>query len=69
MLSEFQTLEARDPRRMHRVTQAISQLLRHQFLHVQDRGSSALLEVLLRPEVERLVEVARTLDRTYAAAA
>lgn len=36
MLSEFQTLEARDPRRMHRVTQAISQLLRHQFLHVQD---------------------------------
>ncbi|QJR03693.1 DUF4194 domain-containing protein [Sphingobium yanoikuyae] len=55
MLSEFQTLEARDPRRMHRVTQAISQLLRHQFLHVQDRGSSALLEVLLRPDVERLV--------------
>lgn len=55
MLSEFAALEARDPRRMQRVTQVISRLLRTQFLHTEDRGSAGLLEVLLRPEIERLV--------------
>ncbi|CDX56787.1 conserved hypothetical protein [Mesorhizobium plurifarium] len=54
MLSEFQALEARDPRRMQRVRQVISHLLRNQFLHVEDRGSSGLLDTLLRADVERL---------------
>ena len=55
MLAEFAALEARDPRRMQRATQVIGHLLRHQFLHVEDRGSSALLETLLRPDIERLI--------------
>lgn len=55
MLSEFSALEARDPRRMQRVTQVISHLLRNQFLHVEDRGSSGLLDTLLKPDIERLV--------------
>jgi hypothetical protein len=55
MLSEFTALEARDPKRMQRVTQVISHLLRNQFLHVEDRGSSGLLETLLKPDIERLV--------------
>ncbi|PBB20379.1 DUF4194 domain-containing protein [Mesorhizobium sp. WSM4313] len=55
MLSEFQALEARDPRRMQRVRQVISHLLRNQFLHVEDRGSSGLLDTLLKSDVERLV--------------
>lgn len=55
MLTEFAALEARDPRRMQRATQVIGHLLRHQFLHVEDRGSSTLLETLLRPDMERLV--------------
>ena len=55
MLTEFAALEARDPRRMQRATQVIGHLLRHQFLHVEDRGSSTLLETLLRPDMERLI--------------
>ncbi|MFN4356592.1 DUF4194 domain-containing protein [Sphingopyxis alaskensis] len=55
MLTEFVALEARDPRRMQRATQVIGHLLRHQFLHVEDRGSSTLLETLLRPDMERLI--------------
>ena len=55
MLAEFAALEARDPRRMQRATQVIGHLLRHQFLHVEDRGSPALLETLLRPDMERLI--------------
>lgn len=55
MLSEFTALEVRDPKRMKRVTQVISHLLRNQFLHVEDRGSSGLLETLLKPDIERLV--------------
>ncbi|WP_342248961.1 DUF4194 domain-containing protein [Sphingomonas sp. OTU376] len=55
MLSEFQTLDARDPRRMQRVTQVISHLLRNQFLHVEDRGSASLLDILLKSDIERLV--------------
>lgn len=55
MLAEFAALEARDPRRMQRATQVIGHLLRNQFLHVEDRGSSTLLETLLRPDMERLI--------------
>jgi hypothetical protein len=55
MLAEFAALEARDPRRLQRATQVIGHLLRHQFLHVEDRGSSTLLETLLRPDLERLI--------------
>lgn len=55
MLPEFTALEAKDPRRAQRATQAIGHLLRHQFIHVEDRGSSTLLETLLRPEIERLI--------------
>lgn len=55
MLSEFTALEVRDPKGMQRVTQVISHLLRNQFLHVEDRGSSGLLETLLKPDIERLV--------------
>ncbi len=55
MLVEFTELEARDPRRMERVTQVIGHLLRHQFLHVEDRGSPPMLETLLRADSERLV--------------
>ncbi|HEX8668897.1 MAG TPA: DUF4194 domain-containing protein [Allosphingosinicella sp.] len=55
MLAEFVALEAKDPRRAQRATQAIGHLLRHQFIHVEDRGSSTLLETLLRPDIERLV--------------
>ncbi len=55
MLAEFAALEARDPRHMQRATQVIGHLLRHQFLHVEDRGSSTLLETLLRPDLERLI--------------
>ncbi|WP_395676453.1 DUF4194 domain-containing protein [Inquilinus sp.] len=55
MLAEFAALEARDPRRLQRATQVIGHLLRHQFLHVDDRGSPALMEALLRPDLERLI--------------
>lgn len=55
MLAEFAALEARDPRRAQRATQVIGHLLRYQFIHVEDRGSSTLLEALLRPDLERLV--------------
>jgi hypothetical protein len=56
MLLEFQQLEQRDPRQMLRVTQVISHLLRHQFLHTDDRGSPSLMETLRRPALARLVE-------------
>jgi hypothetical protein len=55
VLAEFTALEARDPRRAQRATQVIGHLLRYQFIHVEDRGSSTLLETLLRPDIERLV--------------
>lgn len=55
MLAEFAALEARDPRRFQRATHVIGHLLRHQFLHVDDRGSPALMEALLRPDLERLI--------------
>jgi hypothetical protein len=55
MLHEFKILEARDPKRMERVTQVINYLLRNQFLHVEDRGSAGLLDTLLKTDVEQLV--------------
>lgn len=48
MLVEFRDIEAREPRTMERVTQTIHHLLRHQFLHTEDRGSAPMLEVLRR---------------------
>lgn len=55
MLDEFAALEGRDPRRAQRAMQVIGHLLRHQFIHVEDRGSATLLETLLRPDMERLI--------------
>lgn len=56
MLSEFRDLESRDPRLMDRVTQTIHHLLRHQFLHTDDRGSPPLLEILRRPAAVEPIE-------------
>ncbi|WP_056311426.1 DUF4194 domain-containing protein [Devosia sp. Root685] len=56
MLAEFRDLEARDPRVMDRVTQTIHHLLRHQFLHTEDRGSPPMLEILRRPAVVAPIE-------------
>jgi len=56
MLLEFAQLEQRDPHQMPRVTQVISHLLRHQFLHTDDRGSPSLMETLRRPALVRLIE-------------
>jgi len=55
MLREFEELELRDPRRLQRVTQVIAHLLRHQFVHVEDRGGAPMIETLLRPDVENLI--------------
>lgn len=56
MLIEFQDLEAREPRSMEKVTQTIHHLLRHQFLHTEDRGSPPMLEMLRRSAVVGPVE-------------
>jgi hypothetical protein len=56
MLSEFADLEHRDAKSMQRVTQVIAHLLRHQFVHSDDRGSPSLLETLRRPSLVRLIE-------------
>jgi len=56
MLLEFAQLEERDPRQMLRVTQVIGHLLRHQFIHCDDRGAAPLLETLRQPALARLVE-------------
>ena len=56
MLSEFRDIEARAPREMERVTQTLHHLLRHQFLHTEDRGSPPLLEMLRRPSVVAPIE-------------
>jgi hypothetical protein len=55
VLHEFRQLEERDPRLMERVTLVVGHLLRHQFIHVDDRGSPSLWETLRRPGLERLV--------------
>ncbi len=56
MLVEFGNLEVNNPRGFQRVTQLIAHLMRHQFVHAEDRGAAALLETLNRPELARLVE-------------
>lgn len=56
MLVEFASLEERHPRAFQRVTQFIAQLMRHQFIHTEDRGGAALLETLNRPELAKLIE-------------
>jgi hypothetical protein len=56
MLLEFAQLEERDPRQMQRVAQAISHLLRYQFVHCDDRGAASLLETLRRPSLAKLIE-------------
>ena len=56
MLVEFGNLEANNPRGFQRVTQLIVHLMRHQFVHAEDRGAAVLLETLNLPELARLVE-------------
>jgi hypothetical protein len=56
MLLEFSDLEGRNPREFQRVTQAIAHLLRHQFVHTEDRGSAPMLETLRRPHLAKLLE-------------
>lgn len=55
MLAEFEALETRNPRHRQRVTQVIHHLLRNQFLHVEDRGSANLFEILVQPSLEKLI--------------
>lgn len=55
MLAEFSALESRDPRLLERAQRVIRHLLRQQFLHLEDRGGAALMESLLRPDLEKLV--------------
>lgn len=55
MLLEFSQLEERDPRLSQKTTQVIGHLLRHQFLHVEDRGSAPMLETLQRATSGKLV--------------
>lgn len=55
MLIEFTDLEGREPRVMERVSQAIHHLIRHQFLHTEDRGSPPLLEILRRQHIAELI--------------
>lgn len=56
MLAEFRDLEERNAREFQRVTQAIAHLLRHQFVHTEDRGSAPMLETLRRPHLAKLLE-------------
>ncbi|RRH96899.1 DUF4194 domain-containing protein [Mesorhizobium tamadayense] len=56
MLSEFRDIESRDPKTMARITQTIHHLLRHQFLHIGDRGSPSLLETLRRAATVKPIE-------------
>ena len=56
MLAEFRALEEREPRAMERVTQTIHHLIRHQFIHTEDRGSPPLLEMLRRPHIHDVIE-------------
>ncbi len=55
MLLEFAQLEERDQRLMQKTTQLIGHLLRHQFLHVDDRGATSLMETLQRPTSAKLI--------------
>lgn len=56
MLVEFSALEQRNPRGLARVTTLVAHLMRHQFVHVEDRGGPMLIETLRRPELFRLTE-------------
>ena len=40
---------------MERVSQTIQHLLRHQFIHIDDRGSAPLIEILRREATGRLI--------------
>jgi hypothetical protein len=64
MLVEFDTLETNNPRGFQKVTQLIAYLMRHQFVHAEDRGAAALLETLHRPEFVRLIEAISMLSAT-----
>jgi uncharacterized protein DUF4194 len=55
LLIEFQDLEAREPRTMERISQTIHHLLRHQFIHSDDRGSTAFLEIVRRSATGPLI--------------
>ncbi|MNU29768.1 hypothetical protein D3C71_182460 [compost metagenome] len=55
MLSEFSALEARDTRSAERVTQLINHLLRHQFVHIDDRSAAGHLETLQRRPLYQFV--------------
>jgi hypothetical protein len=55
LLIEFQDLDMREPRAMERVSQTIHHLLRHQFIHADDRGSAPLLEIARRPATGPLI--------------
>lgn len=56
MFHEFARLEERNPRDALRVTQLIAHLMRDQFVHVEDRGSAAHMETLLRPALKALID-------------
>ncbi len=56
MLAEFAAVEGRDPRDYERITQLISHLMRHQFVHLEDRGAVRLIETLHRAPLARLVD-------------
>lgn len=55
-MNEFVELEGRDPKGAERVTDLVSHLLRHQFVHIDDRKAAGLLETLHRPPLRRLAE-------------
>nr|WP_316629474.1 DUF4194 domain-containing protein [uncultured Brevundimonas sp.] len=55
MLIEFRQLEERDARLFGRVTQLVAHLLRHQFLHIDDRNSPSMMETLRKPAAASLL--------------
>lgn len=55
-MHEFIELEGRDPKGAERVTELVSHLLRHQFIHIDDRGSAGRLETLHRPPLRKMAE-------------
>ncbi|MGH7025908.1 DUF4194 domain-containing protein [Brevundimonas sp.] len=55
-MNEFIELEGRDPKGAERVTELVSHLLRHQFIHIDDRGSPGRLETLHRTPLRKMAE-------------
>jgi hypothetical protein len=55
LLIEFTQYDEREPRTMERVTQTIHHLIRHQFIHIGDRGAAPLLETLRRAAAAKLI--------------